>query len=363
VAIALAQSKILVSQTTGLGTITGTLGSTPTANNLLVATVIGSGSGTGWTTPSGWTLASNGGVHADGPKIYYRVVQAGDGKAWSFTESTPATYQILELEEWGGFGGIPTLDLATTAAGVAETSQAVSPGTISHAAELVKTAVGCLGAASSAASWNQGISVDTQFSGFGVTGVLATGQLVTSVVTNFTTTTVTWTGSSSADAGFASWYATPQSSSASSSRPILARAKALVSGTVAHVGRPLLPPPVKRPAYLLRAVGPLRPRPASKVTLGLAIRPRPAANTGYPRRPIQPVTAALRRRPAVARLTVGVIVPSSPPATGLPTDGVGWPIPQSPHRGGLSVQAPPLYGTSTLVTGPDEGTSIPPNEP
>ena len=38
--IALAQSSVVASKTTSLGTITATLGSTPTAGNLLIATVV-----------------------------------------------------------------------------------------------------------------------------------------------------------------------------------------------------------------------------------------------------------------------------------------------------------------------------------
>lgn len=169
-------------------TIAATLAATPTVNNLMLATCCGSTAN--WTAPAGWTLAVTDSTNLN-VAIFYRQVQTGDGKTYTFTEGSVADQLELELEEWTGFGtGTIGVDLkASGDAGPALTVSA-SPGTTTKASELVKAAVGIGGSPSGATvtGWNNGLTIDSASLG----AQLGTGHVVTTSTQSFSPTTVTW---------------------------------------------------------------------------------------------------------------------------------------------------------------------------
>jgi hypothetical protein len=87
--------------------VTMTLASTPTAGNLLVAFVAISTFDTGnsITTPAGWTLADSvADTYFEMMYVFTRIVQPGDGKTWTFSQTVPgdwnsgALYEIQQAE-------------------------------------------------------------------------------------------------------------------------------------------------------------------------------------------------------------------------------------------------------------------------
>lgn len=99
------------SKTTSLGTITGTLTTAATVNNLLIATV--NGFGTSWATPTGWTAGPHDNTFGN-IAVFYKVAAGGETSV-SVVETGAVTSQEIEIEEWSGFNGAPTLDLTTSA--------------------------------------------------------------------------------------------------------------------------------------------------------------------------------------------------------------------------------------------------------
>lgn len=187
-AIALVAGQRATNTVSSGTTIAATLTATPTVNNLLLATCCGSTAN--WTAPAGWTLAVTDSNNLN-VAIFYRQVQTGDGKTYTFTEGSVADQLELELEEWTGFGaGTIGVDIKGSGDAGPALTVSVSPGTTTKAAELVKAAVGVGGTPSGATitGWSNGLTIDSA----SLAGQLGTGHVVTSATQSFSPTTVTW---------------------------------------------------------------------------------------------------------------------------------------------------------------------------
>lgn len=170
--------------------ITVTFTGTPTINNLLIAccsALVG-----GWTAPAGWTL-SGAGTGADANEnMFYHQVQAGDGKTYVFNLTGGVNSVCnVELDEWTGFpAGTITVDRQSTAEGPTPgLSVSCNPGGTTTPIQLIKAMVGVTGTGATAASWNQGFSVDTAF----MNNQMATAHKVTTAPVNLNPITATWT--------------------------------------------------------------------------------------------------------------------------------------------------------------------------
>lgn len=176
-----------------------TLDTAPTAGNLMVAKCLTPDSP--WTGPAGWSLASVGGANVS-IAVFYRRVQAGDGASYTFTQTGPASLMAVELKEWTGLPGTAVAELVATVDKSPATSSTINPGVTSQNVGIVEALIGVSGSAS---SWNLGLTVDSDFIG----GVLATAHLVTSVPTDLTGLTASWSGSHSSTMAVVSFAFVP----------------------------------------------------------------------------------------------------------------------------------------------------------
>lgn len=418
-AVSRQQAKITASSAsaTSLGF---TYGSSPTAGNLQTVTASGNGAGQ-MTGPAGLSAAVNNFGSGTGANIFYRVLPSG-ASTGPYTISQSAAGEIAGcMDEWTGFNGPPVL-LRAPAIGTSASAATLSInlGTTGLDAELAIVMVGVGGTTATTPVASGGLTQDT---GFLINSFDMAIALTTSA-TSLTAATISWTNAHACDIGGALFGAasahpvrqpvapalrrtaatgspkaarTPPVTALGERRPLIVRggvARVPASARFWREGTLFVPAPatpILRPLAvgagrlprstatrvfvhasphgpvpavpLTRGAGPLR-TVATRVSTGLRTRPLPAANTPYPRAILRPVTPRLVAVPARARASVGTIVPAAPPASsGLPDDGIGWPIPRVNQRGGLGVQITELYPVTTLVTGPEEGTSVPQGEP
>lgn len=118
-----------IAATAAATSVSATLTAAPTAGNLLIAHVVSSGTtGGGITGPSGFTQAITVGT-APTNYIYYKIA-TGSETTLSYSQTT-SRQLVIELIEYSGFIGTPTLDVTdsnTTASSVTSLSTTATTG-------------------------------------------------------------------------------------------------------------------------------------------------------------------------------------------------------------------------------------------
>lgn len=177
-----------------------TLDTAPTPGNLVVAKCCTPNDL--WTAPAGWSQASLPGGNLV-LAFFYRRVQAGDPAGYTFTHAGPAAQMAVELKEWTGLPGTAVAELVAVMDKAPAHTSAINPGATSEAIGIVEAAIAV--GASGTASWNLGLSVDSDQLG----GIMSTAHLVTAAPTDLTGLAATWVNDHSSTLGVVAFAFVP----------------------------------------------------------------------------------------------------------------------------------------------------------
>jgi hypothetical protein len=151
------------------------------AGDVLVLVAVASGSGTSFSTPSGWTAPSGSG---DGCHLFYKTAGGSEPASYTATANQADSYSLLMIRITNSSG------LATIASDTTDSSTTAPAVTVTHAQSLL-VAVGC--------DWDAGMS--TRFTSYpaGMTGIVR--NLATAVDNDALTTAAYKTAGSTGSSG------------------------------------------------------------------------------------------------------------------------------------------------------------------
>jgi len=182
-----------VASTSATNTITATFSTATTAGNLLIAHVTTSGTtGGGVTAPSGMTqaLSATGGSNVG--YIYYKIA-TGSETSFTYSQTTARTL-VMELIEYTGFSGTPTLDVTdSNTSGIAVTSLSTTASTGPTNTDQPALALalwGCASAMAAAVSITNSFAVDYTPGNASTTAHAGAKELTSLAAVD---TTLTWT--------------------------------------------------------------------------------------------------------------------------------------------------------------------------
>jgi len=204
------------------------LPNSPTSGDLVIVTL--SGTLSGWSLPSGWTMAANEHVNAD-IAIAYHIAASGDPTTWTFTQNGGSSSTSGRIADWTGFLGAPQLDLSSvgTTSG-ATTTVSANPGTPAGTPEVIIAAVsGPSG--DGPVSFNQ--SIDSDLDNL---AALSTGAGVVSDLASLSPVTATWASPSVADMAVATFRSATETPGTPTDVTAVAQANAAVVDWTAPTG-------------------------------------------------------------------------------------------------------------------------------
>ena len=159
---------------------------TPTEGNLLIVAMAWRGNNTVTATPSGWSLATNGG---DGTgidsAIYYKIAGASEPTAANFTISAVA-FRVGIAFEYSGIVTTSPLDVVNSNSGNSTSGTTGATGTLAQASELIFTLFSSQNSSDTWGSHDNGLTeIVEMHSGSGT----ATSNCVLSIATKVSTVT------------------------------------------------------------------------------------------------------------------------------------------------------------------------------
>lgn len=171
-----------------------TLGSAPTAGNLVVLVHIDVAAGSTPDSPLVQAVKHTQVEGSDDLAIYYRVVQGGDGQTYGATSGNDSNIVLMEIE--GPFQSSP-VDVTAVNNGDVDTSTQTSgtTATTAQASEVAVAAIGDRDPAGSASGWTNGFTERSEGHGTFTSVYVATKTLSATGTVETTATLPTGDGS------------------------------------------------------------------------------------------------------------------------------------------------------------------------